>query len=143
MSPTIFVVDDDPSVRKSLTRMITLAGHAAEAFASAQHFLGHEPFVRPSCAVLDVRMPGLTGLDVQKTFARSGRAIPIIFLTKPFDIERLRFAIERALVKDVKDLSEEGRIGDVRARVERITRRETTVCALVAELVRLADLAGN
>ena len=198
-APTIFVVDDDPSVRKSLTRLVASAGYAVEAFASAGDFLTHEPFVRPCCVVLDVRMPGLTGLDLQETLARSGHQVPIVFvtgygdvpmsvtamkrgavdfLTKPFDGASLLDAIERAVTRDVKDLGEEGRAADVRERVERLTPRETEVLARdllvqhagndagelgvaektvkvhrarvmekmragsLAELVRLADLAG-
>jgi FixJ family two-component response regulator len=153
MTPsTIFVVDDNPSVRKSLTRIVTSAGYAVEAFASAEDFLTREPFVGPCCVVLDVRMPGLTGLDLQETLARSGRRMPIVFmtghgdismsvtamkrgavdfLTKPFDAESLLEAIERAVAKDVKDLGEEGRTADVYERVKGLTSRETEVFALV------------
>jgi FixJ family two-component response regulator len=148
---TIFVVDDDPSVRKSLTRMVTSAGYAVEPFASARDFLAREPFVGPCCVVLDVVMLGLTGLDLQQTLARSGHRMPIViitgyhdlsmretamkqgavdFLTKPFDIESLLDAIARAVTKDVKDLGDEGRTVDVRERVKRLTPREAEVFAL-------------
>jgi FixJ family two-component response regulator len=163
-APTIFVVDDDPSVRKSLTRLVTSAGYAVEAFASAGDFLTHEPFVRPCCAVLDVRMPGLTGLDVQETLARSGHGIPIVFLTghgdvpmsvtamkrgavdfltKPVDAENLLGAIERAATKDIEDLSEEGRTADARERVERLTPREREVFALVVTGMLNKQIAGE
>jgi FixJ family two-component response regulator len=65
VSPLVFVVDDDPSVRKSLTRLLTSSGHEVEAFASAaREFLAREPHPGPCCLVLDVRMPGLTGLEL-------------------------------------------------------------------------------
>ena len=147
---TILVVDDDPAVRKSLTRMVTLAGYAVEAFASAGDFLAREPFDGPCCVLLDVIMLGLTGLDLQQTLARSGHRMPIVFmsgyhdvemreaamkrgavdfLSKPFDVESLLEAIERAVMTDVKDLCEGGRTADVREPVKRRTLHETEVFA--------------
>jgi len=163
-APTIFVVDDDPSVRKSLTRLVASAGYAVEAFASAGDFLTHEPFVRPCCVVLDVRMPGLTGLDLQEALGRPGHQVPIVFvtgygdvpmsvtamkrgavdfLTKPLDGESLLQAIERAVTKDVKDLGEEGRSADARERVERLTPRETEVLARVVTGMLNKQIAGE
>ena len=78
---TVFVVDDDASVRKSLTRVMTSAGYAVETFASAREFLARGRFVGPCCLVLDVRMPGLTGLDVQETLAGSEHRMAIVFIT--------------------------------------------------------------
>jgi FixJ family two-component response regulator len=148
----IFVVDDDPSVRKSLTRVMMSAGYAVEGFASARDFLAREPFVGPCCLVLDVRMPGLTGLDLQEALAGKGHRMPIVFITghgdismsvkamkdgaadflaKPFDVEKLLEAIERAVTKDVKDLGEEGRTAVVLERVKLLTPREMEVFALV------------
>jgi FixJ family two-component response regulator len=148
----IFIVDDDASVRKSLTRVMTSAGYAVETFASARDFLTREPFVGPCCLVLDVRMPGLTGLDLQEALAGKGHRMPIVFitghgdismsvkamkggasdfLTKPFDVENLLEAIQRALTMDVKVLGEEGRTAEVLERVERLTPREMEVFALV------------
>ena len=151
-APVIFVVDDDPSVRKSLTRVMTSAGYAVEVFASARDFLAREPLGGPCCVVLDVRMPGLTGLDLQETLASAGHRVPIVFitghgdismsvkamkagavdfLTKPFDVENLLEAVERAVAKDVDDLSTEGRTAEVLERVKLLTPRETEVFALV------------
>jgi FixJ family two-component response regulator len=148
----IFIVDDDVSVRKSLTRVMTSAGYAVETFPSARDFLTREPFVGPCCLVLDVRMPGLTGLDLQEALAGKGHRMPIVFitghgdismsvkamkagaadfLTKPFDVENLLEAIQRALTMDVKVLGEEGRTAEVLERVERLTPREMEVFALV------------
>jgi FixJ family two-component response regulator len=122
--PTILVVDDDPSVRKSLTRVMAAAGYAVEAFASARELLTRESLGAPCCLILDVRMPGLTGLDLQKMLAGDGRRMPIVFitghgdvsmgvkamnagasafLTKPFDIETLLGAVGRAVAKSVSD----------------------------------------
>lgn len=161
---TIYVVDDDPSVRKSLTRMLTSAGHAVAAFASAEDFLARESFVRPCCVVLDVRLPGLTGPGLQETLAQLGRRMPIVFitghgdismsvtamkrgavdfLTKPFDGESLLEAIERAVTKDVRDLNDEGQTADVRERVERLTPRESEVLARVVTGMLNKQIAGE
>src|SRR5919197_5828771 len=117
----VFVVDDDPSVRKSLIRVVTSAGYAVEGFASAREFLARKPFIGPCCVVLDVRMPGLTGLDLQEALGGAGHRIPIVFitghgdismsvkamkagaidfLTKPFDVDKLLEAVARALTKE-------------------------------------------
>jgi FixJ family two-component response regulator len=162
-TPVVFVVDDDPSVRKSLTRVVTSAGYAVEAFASAREFLAREPFVGPCCVVLDVRMPGLTGLDLQEALAGAGHRMPIVFitghgdismsvkamkggavdfLTKPFDVENLLDAIQRAVTKDVKDLGEEGRTAEVLERVKQLTPRETEVFALVVTGMLNKQIAG-
>ena len=162
--PTIFIVDDDPSVRKSLTRVMRSAGYEVEGFASAQEFLARETFAGPGCLVLDVRMPGLTGPDLQEALARTGHRMPIVFitghgdismsvkamkrgavdfLTKPFDVESLLEAIERAVRKDVADLSENSRTEDLRARVKRLTARETEVFALVVTGMLNKQIAGE
>jgi FixJ family two-component response regulator len=163
-TPVIFVVDDDASVRRSLTRVMTSAGYAVEAFASAREFLAREPFVGPCCVVLDVRMPGLTGLDLQEALAGTGHRMPIVFitghgdismsvkamkggavdfLTKPFDVENLLDAIQRAVTKDVKDLGEEGRTAEVLERVKQLTPRETEVFALVVTGMLNKQIAGE
>ena len=152
MSALVFVVDDDASVRKSLTRVITSAGFTVETFASAREFFARERPPGPCCTVLDVRMPGLTGLDLQEALAAAGRRMPIVFitghgdvsmsvkamkagavdfLTKPFDVENLLDAVRRAVAKDVKALADERRTSDVLALVRRLTPRETEVFALV------------
>ena len=148
----VFVVDDDASVRQSLVRVMASAGYAVEAFASAGEFLARAPFAGPSCLVLDVQMPGLTGLEVQAALSSSEHRMAIVFitghgdismgvqamkdgavdfLTKPFDPQNLLDAVARALKKDVEALGEEGRIAEVRDRVKLLTPRETEVFALV------------
>ena len=151
-APVVFIVDDDPSVRKSLARLIKSAGYAVEAFASAQEFQAREPSVGPCCVVLDVRMPDVTGLDLQRTLAGAMHRIPIVFitghgdismsvtamkagavdfLTKPFDGKDLLGAVQRAVAKDARDLGAEARTGEVQERVKLLTPRESQVFALV------------
>ena len=114
----VFVVDDDASVRKALRRLIRSAGLAAEAFASAEEFLDCGHVQTGGCLVLDVRMPGITGLDLQARLKAAGSELPIVFITahedgdvreqalgagaveflqKPFDDESLLTAIRTAL----------------------------------------------
>ena len=86
----VFVVDDDASVRKSLARVIKAAGYEAEPFASVGEFLARRPHEGPCCLVLDVRMPGMTGLDLQEALRAAGLRLSIVFITgignsqKPF-----------------------------------------------------------
>ena len=152
VAPMIFVVDDDLSVRRSLTRLLTSAGYTVEAFASAGEFLARERYTGPCCLVLDMRMPGLTGLELQETLAAAGRRLSIVFvtghvdvpmsvramkrgaadlLTKPFDDKDLLAAIQRAVAKDAQDLGEEARVAELRERVARLSPREAQVFALV------------
>ncbi len=152
VAASVFVVDDDPSVRKSLTRVIESAGYTVEAFASARDFLKVAPTSGPCCLVLDVRMPGITGLDLQKTLARAVHRIPVVFitghgdipmsvkamkagaidfLTKPFAAKDLLGAIQRAVDKDTRDLGQEALARSIDARVKTLTARERQVFALV------------
>lgn len=148
----VFVVDDDASVRKSLSRLVSAAGYRVQAYASAGEFLARRPEPGPSCLVLDVRMPGVTGLDLQQTLASAVHEIPIIFITghgdipttvkamkagavdflaKPFAGKDLLDAIQRAVAKDTRNLGAEARDDEVRSRVKRLTPRERQVLALV------------
>lgn len=149
---TVFVVDDDASVRKSLTRLLAAAGYTVEAFASARDFLDAARAPGASCLVLDLRMPGITGLDLQETLAQAVHRIPIVFvtghgdiptsvqamragaidfLTKPYAAKDLLDAIRRGLDKDTRDLGREARTRSIHARVETLTPRERQVFALV------------
>jgi FixJ family two-component response regulator len=152
VAPMIFVVDDDPSVRTSLGRLLEAAGYVVETFASAREFLARAPGAGPCCLVLDVRMPGLTGLELQEALAATGRRMSIVFisghsdvpmsvramkagaidfLAKPFDVEELLTAIQRAVAKAVQALAEEARVTEIRQCVGMLTPRETEVFALV------------
>ena len=88
--PVIAIVDDDPSAREGLQALIESAGWRAETFGSAQEFLTHLTAEAPSCLVLDLQMPGLSGLDLQKRMAEVGLEIPIVFLTGHGNIPSLR-----------------------------------------------------
>jgi FixJ family two-component response regulator len=152
VSPLVLVVDDDRSVRKSLTRLLTSAGYPVEAFASAREFLAREPHPGPCCLVLDVRMPGLTGIQLQELLAATGRRMSIVFvtghadvptsvkamkagavdlLTKPVDVKVLIAAIQRAVTRDVHDRATEGRLTEIKRRVAMLTAREAEVFARV------------
>jgi FixJ family two-component response regulator len=152
VSPLVFVVDDDPSVRKGLTRLLVSSGYAVEAFASAGEFLAREPHPGPSCLVLDVRMPGLTGLELQERLVAGGRRMAIVFvtghvdvpksvqamkggavdlLTKPVDAKDLIAAVQRCIAKSKQDVSTATRLTEVQRRVKTLTAREMEVFALV------------
>jgi len=161
--PVVFVVDDDASVRTSLTRLLDAAGYVVEAFASARAFLAREPHPGPCCLVLDVRMPGLTGLELQEALAAGERRMPIVFvtghvdvpmtvkamkggaidlLTKPVDAKDLIAAIQRAVAKDARDLGIEARVAEIQQRVKMLTARETEVFALVVTGMLNKQIAG-
>jgi FixJ family two-component response regulator len=82
----VFLVDDDASVRKSLTRLLSSAGYEVEAFTSSLDFLTRPPYAGPCCMVLDVRMPGPSGIDLQTTLAAEGRRMAIVFVTGHIDV---------------------------------------------------------
>jgi FixJ family two-component response regulator len=151
-SPLVLIVDDNPSVRKSLTRLLAAAGYSVEAFASAREFLARPPHPGPCCLLLDVRMPGLTGIQLQEMLAATGRRMSIVFvtghadvptsvkamkagavdlLTKPVDAEDLLAAIQRAVTRDEHDRATEVRRAEIQRRVSLLTARETEVFALV------------
>jgi FixJ family two-component response regulator len=152
VAPLVLVVDDEPSVRKSLTRLLASSGYTVEAFASARDFLAREPHPGPCCLVLDVRMPGLSGIQLQELLAATGRRMSIVFvsghadvrtsvkamkagavdlLTKPVDAHDLIAAIQRAVTKDERDRATEARRAEIQWRVRLLTPRETEVFALV------------
>jgi FixJ family two-component response regulator len=161
--PMVFVVDDDASVRKSLTRVLAASGYAVEEFASAGDFLARERYARPCCLVLDVRMPRLSGLDLQTALGAAGRRLSIVFvtghvdvpmtvqamkngavdlLTKPFGARELLNAVQRAVAKDVEDRSDETRVAEVAERAKRLSPREMQVLALVVTGMLNKQIAG-
>ena len=150
--PTVFVVDDDVSVRTSLELLIDAAGWQPETFASAQEFLHRERVVAPSCLILDVSLPDLNGLELQKRVASDRSDMPIIFisgygdvpmtvramkagaiefLTKPFEDDVLLDAIRGAIERSLIALREESEAEVLRSRYASLTPREREVMALV------------
>ena len=144
----VFVIDDEPSVRRSLSRLLKAAGYDVEVFASAQDFLRHESDDELACLVLDVKMPGLNGLELQEALTAANRHVPIIFVTghgdiptsvramrggatdflsKPFDADNLIAAIERALETARKQLKEEAERREIEQRLAELTPREQEV----------------
>src|SRR6266852_1302434 len=151
-TPIVFVVDDDISVRESLELLIRSEGWQPETFASAQEFLAHPRMLVPSCLVLDVSLPGLNGLDLQKRVAVERIDMPIIFitgygdvpmtvqamkagavefLTKPFGDKVLLSAIRHALERSRSALAHEAEIEGLRTCYASLTHREREVMALV------------
>ena len=151
-TPIVFVVDDDVSVRESLELLIGTAGWQPETFASAQQFLARPRAPVPSCLVLDVRLPGLNGLELQKRVAMGRSGMPIIFitgygdvpmtvqamkagavefLTKPFEEDVLLSAIRHAIERSRIGLKEEAELRAVQDGYASLSRREREVMALV------------
>lgn len=148
----VFAVDDDPSVRRAMKRLIECVGLQVELFASAQEFLASKLPNVPSCLVLDIRLPGISGLTLQHQLAKANIQIPIIFitahgdiamtvramkagalefLTKPFRDQDLLDAIQLALEKDRVRRQQEAELAALRERFESLTPREREVVALV------------
>jgi FixJ family two-component response regulator len=149
----VYVVDDDASVRRALARLIASAGVDVETFPSAKAFLEHPVPDRPECLVLDVRLQGESGLDLQAALGDARRQLPIIFLTghatvpasvhamkhgaldflqKPVDERELLGGIERALRQSRETRAEEGIRTGIQDRLDSLTRREREVLGLVA-----------
>jgi FixJ family two-component response regulator len=150
--PVVFVVDDDPSVRRSLESLIRSQGWQPETFASAHEFLARPPVLVPSCLILDVTLPDLNGLDVQKRLAVDRIDMPIIFitgygdvpmtvqamkagavefLTKPFSGDVLLSAIRHAIQRSQSTLTHESETQALRQRYALLSPREREVMALV------------
>jgi FixJ family two-component response regulator len=151
-APTVFVVDDDALVRASIGGMLKSVGLRAETFETPQEFLRSKRPDAPCCLVLDVRLPGVNGLDFQRELADAGVRIPIIFitghgdipmtvkamksgavefLTKPFRDQDLLDAIHQALQRDTIARQQQSEIAELRTCYETLTAREREVMALV------------
>lgn len=152
IKPVVYVIDDDASVRKSLERLIRSAGMDVKTFSSARDFLSYNPPDLPGCLVLDVKMPGITGLELQEKLTALHRSIPLIFITgfgnvpasvqamkagavdfleKPFEDKTLLEAIYRAINHDVQYRQRNKELFAIRKRSESLTNREREVFALV------------
>jgi FixJ family two-component response regulator len=148
----VFVVDDDSSIREAIKSLVSLVGLRVETFGSAQEFLRNERPDLPGCVVLDVEMPGLSGLDLQDELAAHGIKLPIIFitghgdipmsvramkagatefLTKPFRDQDLLDAIHQAVEHDRAARQHSREVADLRDRFEALTSREREVMSLV------------
>jgi FixJ family two-component response regulator len=151
-SPVVFVVDDDPSIRDALTSLIRSVGLGVETFGSAREFLTRQPPDAPGCLVLDVRLPGLSGLDLQRELAAAQITMPIIFitghgdipmtvkamkagavefLTKPFRDQELLDAIAQAIGRDRVERQQRADLAALRQRYNSLTPREREVMQLV------------
>jgi FixJ family two-component response regulator len=150
--PIVFVVDDDPSMRRALTNLFESVGIRVEAFGSAPEILQSQPPDVPSCLVLDIRLPGLSGLDLQADLAKANIHTPIIFitghgdipmtvramkggavdfLTKPVRDQEILDAVQAAIERDRKRRDLEKTVSNVRSRFASLTSRERDVLCLV------------
>jgi FixJ family two-component response regulator len=150
----VFAVDDDPVVLRALERMLRVNHIAVEGFTSPAAFLERPPYEGIACLLLDLKMPGLTGLDVQGEMGRKGIQMPIIFLSaegdvpstaramregaidflvKPVDEQQLLDALERARLQAVTLRGQQRRQQETEERLARLTKREREVCELVAQ----------
>jgi len=150
--PTVYIVDDDQAVRDGLTALLTVSGFALETFDSAERFLTAIERHTPGCAILDIRMPGMNGLELQRELKRRGIAIPVIiitghgevplavaalkagavdFLEKPFDSDALLASIEEALRRGAVSRSSPFDRETIASRIAQLTPREREVMDLV------------
>src|SRR2546428_13343285 len=162
--PIVFVVDDDLSVRRSTERLIRAAGLKVHTFTSAREFLKHPRPEGPACLVLDVRMPGLSGMDLQRELAQSGIHIPIIFitahgdipmsvramkagaaefLTKPFRSRSLLDAVRAAIERDRSACKARSEARELHERYEQLTPREREVMPLITSGLLNKQVAGE
>ena len=150
--PTVFIIDDDPSARRGVTRLVRAAGLNAESFPTAEDFLASGKVDEPGCIVLDVRMPEMTGPELQAELGKAEHCLPIIFLsghadvpvaaramkhgaadflTKPVDRDDLLAAIRASLEKDAENRVWRAEHSELQARVEALTPREREVMTYV------------
>ena len=148
----VFVIDDDPSMRLALEDLVSTVGLKVRAFATPQEFLQGKPPDAPGCLVLDVRLPGMSGLTFQEDLAKEGLSLPVIFitghgdipmsvramkagaiefLTKPFHDQDLLDAIHAAIERDRKTRREAAHVAELRARFATLSERERQVMTLV------------
>src|SRR5215471_2152881 len=160
----VFVIDDDKSVRKSLERLLDAAKYKTELFNSASDFLSRSAHPGPSCIIIDVRMPGLTGIDLQKALIESGREEQLVFITahgdipmcaqamkagavdflpKPFKPQQLLESVKRALSRSAEQLRRASERNQARALLRQLTPREYEVMQLVATGLLNKQVAGE
>jgi FixJ family two-component response regulator len=160
----VYVVDDDSSVRRALSALLQTVGLDVETFPSAQAFLAHTMPDRPACLVLDIRLRGTSGLDLQSALKDAGRDIPIIFITghgdvpttvramkggavdfleKPFNDQQLLDCIERALVRTRELRAHQTERAKIQQRVDTLSSRERQVLMLVVTGMLNKQIAGE
>jgi FixJ family two-component response regulator len=163
-APIVFIVDDDADVRASIQDLLAAVGLRSESFGTAEEFLRSERPEAPSCLVLDVRLPGVSGLDFQGRLADAGIQIPIIFvtghgdipmtvkamksgavefLTKPFADRDLLGAIRQALGRDQATRQHQANVAELRTRYQTLTAREREVMRLVVSGLLNKQIAGE
>ena len=149
----VFVIDDDESIRKSIDRLLDTAHYKTELFKSASEFLARSAHIGPSCVLVDVRMPGLNGIDLQRALIERGREEQLVFITghgnipmcaeamkagavdflpKPFKPKQLLESVERALTRSAKQRYQASEKNRARSLIDRLTPREFEVMQLVA-----------
>ena len=162
--PIVFVIDDDALIRDGIRSLVKSVGLRVETFASAQDFMLAKRPDAPACLILDVRMPGLNGLDLQRNLNAANIYIPIIFITghgdipmsvramkagaveflpKPFLNEHLLDAIQVAIERNAEALKQRSKLAEFRARYESLTRREREVMGLVIRGLLNKQIAGE
>ena len=160
----VFVVDDDPQVRAAIQGLLKSAGLRSECFETAEQFLQRQPPGGPSCLIVDVSLPGISGLDFQQQLKKTGLQIPIVFitahgdipmtvkamksgavefLTKPFEDQALLGAVKQAFASDTARLEIEAAEAALRARYETLTRRERQVMGLVVSGLLNKQIASD
>ena len=151
-SSMVFIVDDDPLIRASIQGLLKSASLQSESFETAEQFLKRGRWDGPSCLILDISLPGMSGLDFQALLQNAGLQIPIIFvtghgdipktvkamklgasefLTKPFNDQELLDAVDQALARDRSHRKEQSEVSRLYARLDKLTRREREVMKLV------------
>lgn len=150
--PVVLVVDDDDSMRSAIRRLLVLAGLAVEAYPSGMELMARTQFKRPGCIILDVSMPGMSGLEVQAALKQRQVELPVIFLTgtteipiavaamregaidfieKPFDNDTLLARVHQAIDRSRRQLNGESERHDVSRRLDSLTQRERSVLELI------------
>ncbi len=163
-TPTVFIVDDDAGVRDSLAMLLELKGFRTRKFPAAEAFLDEYRPELPGCVVLDLRMPGMSGLDLQAELGRRGLRVPVIvvtahgdvattrtalkdgavdFIEKPIDDEALLAAVAAALERDARDRAEASVASDISDRMARLTGREHDVLTRVADGKHNREIAAE
>ena len=160
----VFLIDDDASVRKGVSRLLRSAGYKSEAFESASDFLEREQYAGPTCVIVDVRMPGINGMDLQETLIQRRREEQLVFITghgdismcaqamkagaadflpKPFRDEELLQCVERALTQSAEQRRRSAEKNQIRQLLDLLTPREFEVMQLVIAGMLNKQVAGE